>query len=80
MLLLLLLLNRFSCVRLCVTPIDGSPPGSLVPGILQARTLVMTILNTWSSVSLRNLLTLCGPHLRTVSQRVRKLGTQPNTE
>ena len=37
-LLLLLLLSRFSRVRLC-NPIDGSPPGSPVPGILQARTL-----------------------------------------
>ena len=36
--LLLLLLSRFSHVQLCVTP-DGSPPGSPVPGILQARTL-----------------------------------------
>ena len=38
MLLLLLLLSRCSHVRLCTTP-DGSPPGSPVPGILQARTL-----------------------------------------
>ena len=37
--LLLLLLSRFSCVQQCVTPLDGSPPGSPVPGILQARTL-----------------------------------------
>ena len=38
-LLLLLLLSRFqSCPTLC-DPIDGSPPGSVVPGILQARTL-----------------------------------------
>ena len=36
--LLLLLLSRFSRVQLC-DPIDGSPPGSSVPGILQARTL-----------------------------------------
>ena len=36
--LLLLLLSRFSRVRLC-DPIGGSPPGSPVPGILQARTL-----------------------------------------
>ena len=36
--LLLLLLSRFSRVRLC-DPRDGSPPGSPVPGILQARTL-----------------------------------------
>ena len=34
----LLLLSRFSCVRLC-DPIDGSRPGSPIPGILQARTL-----------------------------------------
>ena len=27
-----------SCPTLCI-PIDGSPPGSPVPGILQARTL-----------------------------------------
>ena len=27
-----------SCLTLC-DPIDGSPPGSLVPGILQAKTL-----------------------------------------
>ena len=27
-----------SCPTLC-DPVDGSPPGSLVPGILQARTL-----------------------------------------
>ena len=36
--LLLLPLSRFSCVQLC-NPIDGSPPGSPIPGILQARTL-----------------------------------------
>ena len=37
--LLLLLLSRFmSCPTLC-DPIDGSPPGSPVPEILQARTL-----------------------------------------
>ena len=37
---LLLLLSCFSRVQLCATnPIDGSPPGSPVPGILQARIL-----------------------------------------
>ena len=36
--LLLLLLSRFSHVRLC-DPIDSSPPGFPIPGILQARTL-----------------------------------------
>ena len=38
LLLLLLLLSHFSRVTLC-DPIDGSPPGSPVPGILQARVL-----------------------------------------
>ena len=48
-LLLLLLLSHFSHVRLC-NPIDGSPPGSPVPGILQARTLewiAMSFSNEW---------------------------------
>ena len=36
---MLLLSSHFSRVWLCVTPMDGSPPGSPVPGILQARTL-----------------------------------------
>ena len=47
--LLLLLLSYFSRVRptLC-DPIDGSPPGSAVPGILQARTL------EWVSISFSN--------------------------
>ena len=46
-LLLLLLLSLFSRVRLC-DPIDGSPPGSPVPGILQARTL------EWVAISFSN--------------------------
>ena len=45
--LLLLLLSRFSRVWLC-DPIDGSSPGSLVPGILQARTL------EWVAISFSN--------------------------
>ena len=36
--LLLLLLSYFSRVRLC-DPINGSPPGSPVLGVLQAGTL-----------------------------------------
>ena len=36
-----------SCPTLC-DPIDGSPPGSLVPGILQARTL------EWVAISSSN--------------------------
>ena len=38
-----------SCPTLC-NPIDGSPPGSAVPGILQARTLewlAMSFSNAW---------------------------------
>ena len=37
--LLLLLLSHFSHVPTLCDPIDGSPPGSPVPEILQARTL-----------------------------------------
>ena len=38
--LLLLLLSNFSCVRLSLCdPIDGSPLGSSVHGIFQARVL-----------------------------------------
>ena len=47
LLLLLLLLCRFSRVRLC-DPTDSSPPGSPVPGILQARTL------EWVAISFSN--------------------------
>ena len=36
-----------SCQTLC-DPIDGSPPGSTVPGILQARTL------EWVAISFSN--------------------------
>ena len=46
--LLLLLLSRFSHVRLCATPETGSPPGSPVSGILQARTL------EWVAISFSN--------------------------
>ena len=38
-----------SCLTLC-DPIDGSPPGSPIPGILQARTLgwvAISLSNTW---------------------------------
>ena len=42
---ILLLLSHFSRVRLCATPIDGSPPGSPVPGILQARTLEWVVIS-----------------------------------
>ena len=45
---LLLLLSHFSCVWLC-DPIDGSPPGSPIPGILQARTLEWVAISFSSS-------------------------------
>ena len=39
--------KSLSCPTLC-DPIDGSPPGSPVPGILQARTL------EWVAISFSN--------------------------
>ena len=39
--------SRQSCPTLC-DPIEGSPPGSPVPGILQARTLA------WVAISFSN--------------------------
>ena len=39
--------SRQSCPTLC-DPVDGSPPGSAVPGILQARTL------EWVAISFSN--------------------------
>ena len=36
-----------SCPTLC-DPMDGSPPGSAIPGILQARTL------EWAAISFSN--------------------------
>ena len=45
--LMLLLLSHFSHVRLC-DPMDSSPPGSPVPGILQVRTL------EWVAISFSN--------------------------
>ena len=39
--------SRQSCSTLC-DPIDGSPPGSTIPGILQARTL------EWVAISFSN--------------------------
>ena len=37
-----------SCPTLC-DPIDGSPPGSSVPGILQARTLEWVAISSSSA-------------------------------
>ena len=49
LLLLLLLVLSHSCPTLC-DPIDGSPPGFPIPGILQARIL------EWVAISFSNLL------------------------
>ena len=66
---LLLLLSHFSRVRLC-DPTDGSPPGSPVPGIPQARTLewvAISFSNAWKwkvkseSEAAQSCLTLCDP-------------------
>ena len=47
LLLLLAAKSLRSCLTLC-DPIDGSPPGSSIPGILQARTL------EWVAISFSN--------------------------
>ena len=50
-----------SCPTLC-DPIDGSPPGSPVPGILQARTLewvAISFSNAWKVKSEREVAQLC---------------------
>ena len=56
-----------SCPTLC-DPIDGSPPGSLIPGIVQARTLewvAISFSNAWrwkvKVKSLQSCLTLSDP-------------------
>ena len=58
--------SRQSCPTLC-NPIDGSPPGSPIPGILQARTLewvAISFSNAWKwKVKVKS------------SSRVRLLGT-----
>ena len=48
-----------SCPTLC-DPIDGSPPGSPVPGILQARTLEWVAISQFSSVA-QSCPTFCDP-------------------
>ena len=60
--MLLLLLSHFSRVQLC-DPIDGSPPGSPVPGILLARTLEWVAISFFNACmhakSLHSCLNLC---------------------
>ena len=50
------------CPTLC-DPIDGGPPGSPIPGILQARTLewvAISFSNAWKGIA-QSYLTLCDP-------------------
>ena len=60
----LLLLSRLSRVRLC-NPIDSSPPGSSIPGILQAGTLQWVAISFSNACmhakSLQSCPTLCDP-------------------
>ena len=62
---ILLLLSHFSCVQTLCDPIDGSPPGSPVPGTLQARTLewvAISFSNAWKwKVKGKSCLTLSDP-------------------
>ena len=55
-----------SCLTLC-DPIDGSPPGSAIPGILQARTL------EWVAISFSNLEEVEG-RVNAMTRRSGKLG------
>ena len=57
-----------SCLTLC-NPIDGSPPGSPILGILQARTL------EWVAISFSNAIAQEITVLRTLSQ---ELGAEIN--
>ena len=53
--------SRQSCPTMC-NPIDGSPPGSSVPGILQARTLewvAISFSNAWKWKSERDVVQSC---------------------
>ena len=77
-----------SCLTLC-DPIDGSPPGSPVPGILQARTLewvailiivvitVVSLLPAWMiravPAALASTLLAFGPAMGTLQPRWKKL-------
>ena len=55
-----------SCPTLC-DPVDSSPPGSPVPGILQARTLEWVAISfSASSMTLGELLPLFSPHCLTL--------------
>ena len=52
-----------SCLTMC-DPIDGNPPGSPIPGFLQARTL------KWVAISFFNLLSAKHPESKSMPQPV----------
>ena len=59
-----------SCLTLC-DPTDGSPPGSPVPGILQARTL------EWVAISFSSAYMHACYNTSVMSDSVRRYGQQP---
>ena len=61
-----------SCPTLC-DPIDGSPPGSPVPGILQARTL------EWVAISFSRELAVCHKEYWEVGGEEEEKSTVSNT-
>ena len=63
---MLLLLSRFSSVRLC-DPIKGSPLGSSVPGIFRARVL------EWGAIAFSNTLFTEVPYFKHFRNIVREL-------
>ena len=63
MLLLLLPAKSLQSCPTLYNPIDGSPPGSSVPGILQARTLEWVAISSSNACMHAKLLQLC-PTLR----------------
>ena len=62
-----------SCLTLC-DPIDGSPPGSTVPGILQARTLEWVAISLSKSISSNCISKLTIPQykIKSLNFKVRK--------
>ena len=51
-----------SCLTLC-DPTDGSPPGSAIPRILQARTLEWAMKSYWTSYAIREMQVKTPTHL-----------------
>ena len=66
---MLLLLSHFSRVWLC-DPIDGSPPGSAIPGILQARKLEWVAISFSNAWKWKGSIKLLNRHLPTLATLV----------